>query len=71
MDRLTEQDVYLFREGNLFRAYDKLGAHPGDQDDQAGVFFRAWAPNAHAVSVFGDFNDWDPQRDPLPRRWCL
>ncbi len=68
MDRLTEQDVYLFREGNLFRAYDKLGAHPGDQDDQAGVFFRAWAPNAHAVSVFGDFNDWDPQRDPLVPR---
>jgi 1,4-alpha-glucan branching enzyme len=65
---LTEQDVYLFREGNLFRAYDKLGAHRGEQDGMQGVFFRVWAPNAAAVSVFGDFNDWDPARDPLVQR---
>ncbi len=25
---LTEQDIYLFREGTHFRAYEKLGAHP-------------------------------------------
>src|SRR5688572_27770849 len=65
---LTEQDVYLFREGNLFRAYSKLGAHAGEQDGSAGVFFRVWAPNAHAVFVFGDFNDWDAQRDALTPR---
>jgi 1,4-alpha-glucan branching enzyme len=65
---LTEQDVYLFREGNLFRAYCKLGAHPGEENGRTGVFFRVWAPNAHAVSVFGDFNDWDTQRDPLALR---
>jgi 1,4-alpha-glucan branching enzyme len=65
---LTEQDVYLFREGNLFRAYDKLGAHPGEQDGRAGVFFRVWAPNAHCVSVFGDFNDWDAGRHLLSLR---
>jgi 1,4-alpha-glucan branching enzyme len=65
---LTEQDVYLFREGNLFRAYGKLGAHAGEQDGRRGVFFRVWAPNAESVSVFGDFNGWDPQRDPLTAR---
>jgi 1,4-alpha-glucan branching enzyme len=65
---LTEQDVYLFREGTLFRAYDKLGAHAGAQDGEPGVFFRVWAPNADAVHVFGDFNDWNPARDPLTQR---
>jgi 1,4-alpha-glucan branching enzyme len=65
---LTEQDVYLFREGNLFRAYDKLGAHLGEQDGTHGVFFRVWAPNARAVSVFGDFNEWNSERDPLVQR---
>jgi 1,4-alpha-glucan branching enzyme len=65
---LTEQDVYLFREGNLFRAYSKLGAHAGEQDGCAGVFFRVWAPNAHALFVFGDFNDWDALRHPLAPR---
>jgi 1,4-alpha-glucan branching enzyme len=24
---LTEQDIYLFREGTFVRAYEKLGAH--------------------------------------------
>jgi 1,4-alpha-glucan branching enzyme len=65
---LTEQDVYLFREGNLFRAYDKLGAHPAEQDGSAGVFFRVWAPNAQAVCVFGDFNGWNAEDHPLVQR---
>jgi 1,4-alpha-glucan branching enzyme len=65
---LTEQDVYLFREGNLFHAYGKLGAHAGEQDGRRGVFFRVWAPNAQSAAVFGDFNDWDPQHHRLAPR---
>jgi 1,4-alpha-glucan branching enzyme len=54
----TEQDIYLFKQGNLFRLYDKLGAHVLSGDDEQGTQFAVWAPNAEAVSVMGDFNGW-------------
>jgi 1,4-alpha-glucan branching enzyme len=65
---LTEQDVYLFREGNLFRAYEKLGAHLANSEGAAGTHFAVWAPNAGRVSVVGDFNDWSPERNALIQR---
>ncbi|MGH8114967.1 MAG: 1,4-alpha-glucan branching protein GlgB, partial [Rhodanobacteraceae bacterium] len=68
MSRLTPQDVYLFREGTLFRAYDRLGAHPETIDGRAGTCFAVWAPNAEAVSLIGDFNDWNRASHPLQPR---
>ena len=56
---LTEFDLYLFGEGTLRRAYDKLGAHRRQVGDTAGVHFAVWAPNAAQVSVIGDFNGWN------------
>ena len=32
-----------------------------------GVRFAVWAPNAIAVTVAGEFNDWDIRRHPM--RW--
>lgn len=32
---------------------------------EGGVAFRVWAPNADAVSVVGEFNDWDEAADPM------
>ncbi|KON80524.1 1,4-alpha-glucan branching protein GlgB [Azoarcus sp. PA01] len=52
--RLSEHDIYLFREGSHGRLYDKLGC----QLDDAGARFAVWAPNARAVSVIGSFNAW-------------
>ena len=46
---------YLFLEGTNYRAYDYLGAHR----EKDGYRFRVWAPNADAVYLVGDFNDWD------------
>jgi 1,4-alpha-glucan branching enzyme len=56
--RLTEHDIYLFRQGRHFRLYDALGAHPMAVDGVAGVCFAVWAPNAEGVAVLGDFNGW-------------
>ncbi len=66
---LTDHDIYLFKEGNHFRLYDKLGAHLVEHDGVKGVFFAVWAPNAVSVSVIGDFNGWDWAAHRLTARW--
>lgn len=46
---------YLFNTGKSFKSYGFLGCHLLN-DHQAE--FNVWAPNAKAVAVVGDFNDW-------------
>ena len=67
MSPFSEQDIYLFREGSLFRAYEKLGAHLV-AEGKLGTHFAVWAPNAMQVAVVGDFNDWDKGSNPLRAR---
>jgi 1,4-alpha-glucan branching enzyme len=69
MAELTPHDIYLFKEGALFRAYEKLGAHAQIVDGREGTHFAVWAPNAETVSVVGDFNDWQRGRHALTPRW--
>ena len=57
---ISEHDLYLFNEGTHNQLYRRLGAHAGSMNGEDGTHFAVWAPNARAVSVFGDFNDWRP-----------
>ncbi len=66
---LTDEDVYLFREGSHYRLYDKLGSHIAEYEKVKGVYFAVWAPNAKFVSVTGNFNGWDRRSHPLEARW--
>ncbi|MDX1357614.1 MAG: hypothetical protein R3232_02160, partial [Clostridia bacterium] len=61
MNFISDMDLYLFRKGVSRRAYGFMGCHPSD----TGFRFTVWAPNAHSVSVVGDFNDWDSRVHPM------
>ena len=63
----TEMDQYLFGQGTHYEIYKKLGAHATTQNRRKGVYFAVWAPNAQAVSVIGEFNEWDEQANPMER----
>jgi 1,4-alpha-glucan branching enzyme len=66
---LTDFDVHLFKEGNHFRLYRKLGAHIETVNGINGTSFAVWAPNASKVFVIGDFNGWNRQANALNPRW--
>jgi 1,4-alpha-glucan branching enzyme len=65
---ITEDDLYLFNEGNHFRLADKFGCHLTTLNGAPGATFAVWAPNANYVSVIGDFNAWDPSAHRLAPR---
>jgi 1,4-alpha-glucan branching enzyme len=66
--RFSGDDLHLFNEGTHYRLAQKLGAHTGTYNRRAGTHFAVWAPNAHAVSVIGDWNGWGHGADPLASR---
>lgn len=59
--------VYLFHQGTNYNAYEFMGAHLGNKDGKNGVYFRTWAPNAESISVVGDFNEWQLEKNPMKR----
>jgi 1,4-alpha-glucan branching enzyme len=64
-DGFGEHDIHLFREGTHSQLYRKLGCQLGTE----GARFAVWAPNAAAVSVVGEFNDWRGDAHPARPRW--
>jgi 1,4-alpha-glucan branching enzyme len=60
-------DLHLFNEGSHRKLWEMLGPQQvttdGSSGPATGVRFAVWAPNARAVSVVGDWNDW--AGDPL------
>ena len=67
-ETMTDQDIYLFKEGNHFRLYEKMGAHLTSAEGREGVHFAVWAPNALRVSVTGEFNEWNKESHLLTLR---
>ncbi|MDD2852669.1 MAG: 1,4-alpha-glucan branching protein GlgB, partial [Desulfuromonadaceae bacterium] len=65
---LTEQDIYLFKEGTHSQLYNEFGCHLAECNGVAGAHFSVWAPNAERISAIGDWNDWDNETHPLSLR---
>ena len=53
-DWLTDVDIHLFNEGRHYSLGDKLGSHITPE----GTRFSVWAPEARAVRVIGELNNW-------------
>jgi len=62
---LTAADLRRLADGSHPRPWTVLGAHLGEVDGVTGVAFSVWAPNARAVSVTGDFCDWQDEALPM------
>jgi 1,4-alpha-glucan branching enzyme len=62
---ISSDDLYLFNEGTLHKAYQVLGSHAQTRGPVSGVRFACWAPNAERVSVVGEFNRWDGRAHPM------
>lgn len=65
----TDYDIFLFKQGKHFSLYEKFGSHCVCHEGQEGVYFSVWAPNAKAVHVIGDFNNWNHSSHPMFARW--
>ena len=58
-------DHHLLAEGKHAHLWQVLGAQVMTHQGVDGTHFAVWAPNAHRVSVVGDFNHWDGRRAPM------
>lgn len=65
---MGELDRHLFAEGNHHHIWRRLGAHPCERDNIAGVQFALWAPNARSVALLGECNNWDGRHHPMQLR---
>ncbi|MHC4267734.1 MAG: 1,4-alpha-glucan branching protein GlgB [Planctomycetota bacterium] len=68
MNLITEHDIYLLKQGNHHKLYNKLGAHITTKNKEPGTAFSLWAPNAENVFVIGNFNGWNRNSHPLKQR---
>ena len=66
---LTDEDIRNFQNGTNYRLYEKFGSHSIQVNGQWGMYFAVWAPNATAISVTGNFNDWKTHEYDLYARW--
>ncbi len=57
--------LYLFHQGTNCKAYEYMGVHKTIREGRECMTCRVWAPNAKAVSVVGDFNGWDTEKNPM------
>lgn len=64
---LSDYDLYLYHQGTNYHSYQMFGAHCVIENGEKGVRFSVWAPNAQAISVVGDFNNWQQDSHKMAR----
>lgn len=57
--------LYLFYQGKNYEAWKFFGVHSRKRGRGKYFTFRVWVPNAVSVSVVGDFNEWNREKNPM------
>ena len=55
----SDEDVNNFQNGTHYSLYKFFGNKQIEVSNTKGTYFAVWAPNATAVFVKGNFNDWN------------
>ena len=55
----TDEDIRNFQNGTHYSLYQLFGNKQIEVLGTPGTYFAVWAPNATAVMVKGNFNDWN------------
>ncbi len=63
-----DEDVQNFQNGTHYSLYQLFGNKQIEVAAVKGSYFAVWAPNATAVFVKGNFNDWNNETHPLKVR---
>ena len=64
----SEGDIQAFQQGTHSTLYQLFGNKQLEVLGVQGTYFSVWAPNATAVFVKGNFNDWSNEAHPLKVR---
>jgi 1,4-alpha-glucan branching enzyme len=64
----TDEDIHAFQHGTHSTLYQLFGNKQIEVLGVHGTYFSVWAPNATAVFVKGNFNDWSNEAHPLKVR---
>ena len=51
--------------GEISQGHQYFGFTRGENDGETGIWYREWAPGAHALALIGDFNGWDRGAHPM------
>jgi 1,4-alpha-glucan branching enzyme len=64
----SDEDVHAFQHGTHSTLYQLFGNKQLEVLGVQGTYFSVWAPNATAVFVTGNFNQWNNEAHPLKVR---
>ena len=62
---INTDEIYLFNIGEAQQAYSVFGCHHIPELNAHS--FAVFAPNAQSVNIVGDFNRWDPSKNPMEK----
>jgi len=70
LNKITDEKLRLFLQGNCDFAYEFLGCHKEKINGKNGYVFRVWAPNAQSVHLVGEFTSWAENKIEMQKNYA-